>query len=193
MEQAAPADTIAGMIQVFRRPTLLAALLLGALLWPAGGCSFDRNWRRLTRTPTQDGGLSGQWVGTWKSEHSNHSGQLRAIITPVDDATYRANFDATYLGILRFGYSMNLAAQEEGDVIRFQGEENLGWIAGGLYRYDGTTDGQTFDCTYQSKSDHGRFQMTRPAGKAKPVATAGASAAPKFFPVTACPLVGTIR
>ena len=52
-----------------------------------------------------------------------------------------------------------------GDVIRFNGQENLGWLAGGVYRYDGTTDGQAFDCTYQSKHDHGRFQMTRPQVK----------------------------
>ena len=156
------------MTRPLPRPTALAAtaLLLGGLLSISGGCSFDRKWNRLAAAPAEANYLSGRWAGTWKSERNNHSGKLRAIITPVDDVTYRADFDARYMGILRFGYSMNLAARRDGDVIRFQGEENLGWLAGGVYRYDGTTDGQAFDCTYESKHDHGRFEMTRPQVKA---------------------------
>lgn len=162
------------MIRTFQGPARLAAVLVGALLpLAAGGCSFDRNWKRLAAQPTTTttaapgNELSGRWEGTWKSERNSHAGKLRAIITPVDDTTYRADFDATYLGILRFGYALNLAAQRDGDIIRFQGQENLGWLAGGLYRYDGAADGRTFDCAYQSKSDHGRFRMTRPAPSAR--------------------------
>ena len=162
-----------------RRPSRPAVLLaLGVLLLSAaGGCSFDRRWKHLRAQAAADetaavaaaaaDPLAGRWEGTWRSERSNHAGKLRAIVTPVDEATYRADFHATYLGLLRFGYSMDLAAQREGGVTRFQGQENLGRLAGGLYQYDGTTDGQTFDCTYRSKSDHGRFRMTRPATRAR--------------------------
>lgn len=153
-------------------PTRLVALLWVAALLPlASGCAFDRNWKRLATATaaaaqpahaTEGDPLAGRWEGTWRSEANNHSGKLRAIVTPVDATTYRADFDATYLGILRFGYSMSLAAQPAGHLTRFQGAENLGWLAGGLYRYDGTTDGRSFDCAYQSKADHGRFTMTRP-------------------------------
>ena len=150
--------------------------MTGALLLPlAGGCAFDRKWKRFGEQPAevaQVNDLAGRWTGTWKSERTNHSGKLRAIITPVDDVTYRADFDATYMGILRFGYSMNLAAQPAdgttsagAGAIRFTGQENLGWLAGGLYRYEGTADGRSFDCAYQSKNDHGRFRMSRPAPK----------------------------
>jgi hypothetical protein len=161
------------MTRTIHRPANTAAivLLLITLLPLAGGCAFDRNWKRLSAaarqeteatTTTDPDKLAGRWEGTWQSERSNHSGKLRAIITPVNETTYRADFSATYLGLMRFGYSMNLAAQTEGDVIRFQGEEDLGWLAGGVYRYDGATDGQAFDCTYTSKGDDGTFRMTRP-------------------------------
>ena len=158
------------MIPTTRRPPLSAVLLLGALLPLAGGCAFDRQWNRMAAQaqPEDAGGLAGRWVGTWHSERSNHKGGLRAIVTPVNEITYRARFDATYLGVLRFGYSMNLTARPDdlgGGTTRFTGEENLGWLAGGLYRYEGVADGQTFDCAYRSKNDHGRFQMTRPAAK----------------------------
>jgi hypothetical protein len=163
---------------------LVAALLAGAA---AGGCAFDRNWKRLraadraaaaaastgTTAPSPDRAaadrLAGRWEGTWKSERNNHSGKLRAIITPLDDTSYRAAYDATYLGLLRFGYSMKLTVQpneagsSDASAVRFQGSEDLGWLAGGVYRYDGAADGQSFESTYQSKYDHGRFRMTRPA------------------------------
>lgn len=164
----------------------LGALLLPLLLAAASGCAFDRKWKHLSAAAAERADLAdasradplaGRWVGTWHSERNNHRGKLRAILTPARPgaavaaadaadaapAAYRADFDATYLGLLRFGYSMTLAARREGDVIHFHGEENLGRLAGGVYRYEGTADGRTFDCTYRSKSDHGKFQMTRPA------------------------------
>lgn len=168
------------MIRTFDRPARAGAavLLLAALLLLAGGCAFDRKWKRLAAaerggaapsasaspntTDARADKLAGRWEGTWHSERSNHSGKLRAIVTPVDAQTYRADFDATYMGLMRFGYSMKLTAQSEADQTRFQGAENLGWLAGGLYRYDGAADGQTFDCTYRSRNDHGTFRMTRP-------------------------------
>ena len=39
---------------------------------------------------------------------------------------------------------------------------NLGWLAGGVYHYEGRADATNFFSTYTSKYDHGTFQMTRP-------------------------------
>ena len=172
------------------RPTSGAARLTLAILLAlaGGGCAFDRDWKRLAAAVPSDQAvgvgvgaaeaavpdpLAGRWEGTWTSETTNHSGKLRAIVTPAGDDAYRARFDATYFGLMRFGYAMTLTATppedgggggggDAGSVTRFTGEENLGWLAGGVYRYDGTTDGHTFDCAYESKHDRGRFQMTRP-------------------------------
>lgn len=132
------------------------------------GCRFDRQWRQLTRaelagTSAATDALSGRWEGNWVSEPTKHTGKLRAIITPIDERTYEALFDASYLAILRFGYGMQLHADRKSHgVISFHGEENLGKLAGGLYRYQGTADGATFRCKYVADADHGYFEMTRP-------------------------------
>jgi hypothetical protein len=152
------------------RNVALATVLIALLT----GCSFDRKWRAAKRaeaafvpttlavTPPTDP-LAGRWQGKWVSKSNGHSGGLRAIITRVDDHTYRADFDASYMAILRFGYGMQLNAKRDPDgEIAFEGNENLGSLAGGEYQYNGTADGTTFDATYKSSADHGTFQMTRP-------------------------------
>ena len=157
---------------------LAAVVLLGSLLLPmACGCAFDREWRRLKRaqfaaansespTPaTQPAdALAGRWEGKWVSGKNKHTGDLRAIITPVNETTYRVEYDATFLAVLRFDHGMTLAAARQPDgTVSFEGEENLGAIAGGVYRYKGSADGRTFTSTYESKYDHGTFDMARPA------------------------------
>lgn len=151
-----------------------AALAVVALT--ATGCSFDRQWRDLKRAqavaddaqPTAGAAdpLAGRWEGKWVSERTGHSGRLRAIITPVDSTTYRVRYDAMYMGLLRFGYGMDLTASPgggKGGPITFAGEEDLGRLAGGVYRYKGTADGAKFHSLYESRDDNGYFEMTRPA------------------------------
>jgi hypothetical protein len=161
--------------------TAARAVIVGVVLAAtAGGCAFDRKWRALARAdfyarrdmnngrslpdPLPDRRLVGRWDGKWVSEASGHTGRLRAIITPVDATTYHVDYDAMFLGVLRFGYGMNLAvtADPAGGPVAFEGQEDLGALAGGVYRYHGTADGQTFRSTYESGNDHGRFEMTRP-------------------------------
>jgi hypothetical protein len=166
------------MARVMRRiPSVTICVLLVPLL---AGCAFDRKWRHLVRTaaaaaaaadhdaPHADP-LAGRWEGRWVSQPSGHSGKLRAIITRIPQTSgggesYRAEFAATFLGILRFDHGTNLTAlPAPSGVLSFEGQENLGALAGGIYRYHGTADGRTFDAAYESKNDHGRFQMKRPA------------------------------
>jgi hypothetical protein len=98
------------------------------------------------------------------SEQDGHSGRLRAIVTRADGDTYRIEYDGWFFGILRFTHGMNVTATHaaDGSTVRFEGHEDLGGLAGGVYRYDGTADGQQFKSTYQSSEDHGRFEMRRP-------------------------------
>ena len=142
---------------------LLAAPMLG-------GCAFDRNWRRMVReqaaaAPSAETGdaLAGRWEGKWVSEKSGHTGSLRAIITPVDETRYHVDFDAMFFAVLRAGYAVDLSAtQDAKGVTSFRGEKDLGGLAGGVYRYAGTADGQSFNATYESGADNGRFEMKRP-------------------------------
>jgi|SRR5688572_21848401 len=158
-----------------------AGLVIGLALMVAGtGCAFDRKWRAMKRAELVDNaptapaadGLAGRWQGRWVSDANGHSGGLRAIITPVPQTLtagrhYLAEFDASYMGLLRFGYGMTLVAKANqaatGGPVSFHGEEDLGHMAGGVYRYNGNADGTTFNATYESKDDRGRFEMTRPS------------------------------
>ena len=148
------------------RNRLLPILLMTTLL--AGGCSsaFQREWKRSavadSGSRAAEDHLSGRWKGSWKSDKSGHSGGLRCIVTPTGDDTYRARFDATYALLLRFGYTMEMTADAREDVTYVAGEQDLGKRYGGVYEYDGESDGRTFRINYRTKSDYGHFALKRP-------------------------------
>jgi hypothetical protein len=150
---------------------------IALLACAAGGCSFDRRWRQIsheawatssavaTTAPASADPLAGRWDGKWVSERDGHSGHLRAIVDRVDGGdTYHIEYDGWFFGILRFTHGMNVTATRaaEGTTVHFEGQEDLGALAGGIYRYDGAADGREFKSTYQSNADHGRFEMHRP-------------------------------
>ncbi len=64
--------------------------------------------------------------------------------------------------MFRFSYAVPLQFEQRDGVWQFTGEENLGKMAGGVYRYEGHVSPTNFFSTYQSKYDHGTFQMRRP-------------------------------
>lgn len=143
--------------------TRLAAVAVVCWLPWAGGCStFNRDWDALTAEPVPTDDMTGRWQGTWTSDANGHTGTLRCIMTKLADAQYRARFFATYADVLTFGYTVDLAASDEGGKKHFEGEADLGWLAGGMYKYQGTADATTFNFAYESKDDHGVFQMKRP-------------------------------
>ena len=111
--------------------------------------------------------LAAQWEGTWSSDADGHHGKLRCRLTPLGPDRYRARYKATYWKLLRFSYAVTLRGQATNGVFRFQGEANLGWWAGGVYRYAGQITATNLLSTYRSKYDHGTFQL-RPAGENAP-------------------------
>ncbi|HVV72006.1 MAG TPA: hypothetical protein VHI52_10985 [Verrucomicrobiae bacterium] len=92
---------------------------------------------------------------------SGHTDQLRCIIGKGQDGTYRARFKATYRKVLSFSYTVPLKVEQAGPGYQFRGEADLGWLAGGLYRYAGSADSSNFNSTYSCKYDHGTFQMKK--------------------------------
>jgi len=109
--------------------------------------------------------MAGRWEGTWLSDRNGHNDQLRAVIATGSNGVYSTRFHAKYkIGIFRFsfGYTVPLQVERTNDTYRFQSEADLGWLAGGVYRYEGSATGTNFFSTYRSKYDHGTFQMTRP-------------------------------
>ena len=155
----------AGFPAVLRQSWLVLFCLLAAFL--ITGCSsFDRAWKKSATIPPGTNSLVGRWEGTWRSDVNGHNDQLRCLMTPLTNGFFSARFHAKYRkGILRFtfGYTAPLKVREQEGVFQFEGESNLGWYAGGVYRYLGTATGTNFFSTYDSKYDRGVFRMTRPA------------------------------
>jgi hypothetical protein len=136
-----------------------AATLLALTL--CGCSSFNREWRR-TSLPPLPNSVEGRWEGRWLSEVNGHNGTLRCIMTRVNDSEYRARFRATYARAFKFSYTVNLEMQPHFDGWEFNGEANLGKLAGGVYYYEGRVSPTNFFSTYRSKYDHGTFELRRP-------------------------------
>jgi hypothetical protein len=147
-------------------PIALAVLLAAALF--AGGCSsgFQREWKSSAVSGATDGQrddhVTGRWKGSWKSDKSGHSGGLRCVARKTGDDSYRCHFDATYALLLRFGYMMDMTADVREDVTYVAGEQDLGKSYGGLYEYEGESDGKTFRLNYKTNNDYGHFTLKRP-------------------------------
>jgi len=148
---------------LFMKPTRLLAPALGLLALLAGGCaSFYKDWDRARASQKRSIDVEGLWQGTWRSEASGHHDLLQCIITRRDTEIYDARFHAKYHTVFTFNYTVPLTVQTTNGVSRFQGAANLGWLAGGMYHYDGSASATNFTSTYTSKYDHGVFEMTRP-------------------------------
>jgi hypothetical protein len=78
------------------------------------------------------------------------------------DEVYRARFRATYVGILHFSYAVPLTMRKHDGGWEFNGEANLGRLAGGNYYYEGRAAVTNLHSTYRSKYDHGTFELQRP-------------------------------
>ena len=138
---------------------LLAILLTLSL---TGCCSFERDWRQSLNYAYPEHELAGCWEGTWQSDWNQHHGGLRAIITKESESTYRAKFKATYLVVVPFEFEMPLLVAEDGQIYTFEGEADLGLLAGGLYTYKGSAAASEFASSYcGGNGDHGTFTMTK--------------------------------
>jgi hypothetical protein len=134
-----------------------------------GGCAYESRWNAAGKEPVPADQITGRWEGTWKSDANGHSGGLRCIVTRAEDGNYLADFKATYGWVFTFGYQMKMNVKAADgttrhSVVYFTGEEDLGWLAGGKYQYDGRAGPTEFFCNYKSKDDRGTFQLVRPGG-----------------------------
>jgi len=139
---------------------------LVAVFWFAGCSTFERDWQATGQVRVgTNSTITGRWQGTWRSEVNGHNDQLRCLMTPLTNGLHSARFHAKYKkGIFRFSfsYSVPLQVRRTNDAFQFEGEADLGWLAGGIYRCEGSATVTNFFSTYRSKYDHGTFQMTRP-------------------------------
>jgi hypothetical protein len=82
-------------------------------------------------------------------------------MTPQEDAIYAARYRASYMRILRFEYTVPMRVKGRDGEYVFNGDADLGEMAGGLYTYTGSISGKTFRAKYNSKRDWGIFEMER--------------------------------
>ncbi len=140
---------------------ILGVFLLSSL----SGCStFDRDWAKAPE-PANPLDIQGRWQGTWQSNVGEHNGNLRCIITAATPSAVHVRYAATYGGIFHFEYEMDMTCQRRGQWVHFEGQADLGGLAGGIYHYAGDANASDYFATYRSDSDHGRFTMKRPGGR----------------------------
>ena len=114
---------------------------------------FNRAWRN-SGDPQE---FPRFWEGQWRSETNGHHGSLRCVLTVIKNGRIEAFFRAKYSRFLRACYRVELAASETADKIRVSGSADLGSLAGGVYRYEGTIAGDQFVCRYDCSYDNGQF------------------------------------
>ena len=153
------------MLRDMRRASGHLVLLVGLLFW-SGCSSFDRDFEKATSALHPAETIAGAWEGRWQSDNGHGCGELLCILTPRADGEYEARFKATYWGILKASYTVTLrGAGHDGKTLLLAGEEDLGWLAGGKYKYQGRVTPSDFTCSYESKYDHGMFTLTRPGAR----------------------------
>jgi hypothetical protein len=141
----------------------LAHFLVPALALLLCGCSsFNRDWRHAPAQTQNNGSIEGRWQGQWISEVNGHHGNLRCLMARKSDSVCQARFRATYGHALHFTYTVALETQPHEIGWEFNGEANLGKLAGGIYYYEGRATPTNLVSTYKSKYDHGRFELARP-------------------------------
>jgi hypothetical protein len=140
------------------------ALAIAILLVGATGCShFNRDWGRAGVTLQAAGSVEGRWEGMWESDVDHHHGKLRCLLTEETNSTYKAQFRATFGGILKYHYTAHFEMQPHATLgWEFNGEANLGRLAGGSYYYEGRATRTNMISIYRSKYDHGTFHLHRP-------------------------------
>lgn len=140
-------------------------MVIGALVTPLSGCSsFHRDFKALDTTADATDDILGRWEGTWISDQNGHHGILRCIVEPHPEKSgrYLARFRATFARFMSFQYHLEMTTERRKDVVHFKSKADLGWLAGGVYKYEGQATATEWRSTYRSKKDHGRFEMNRP-------------------------------
>jgi hypothetical protein len=137
--------------------------MLLALAVVVSSCSggFGQRWREAAKSSNASG-IEGRWDGTWRSESNGHTGRLRCIVSPTQQANvYKFHYGGTFAKVIGFQYTVDHAVQRLGRTWTMEGKSDLGSM-GGLFSYEATVQDGVFRATYRSKEDRGGFDMKRP-------------------------------
>lgn len=141
-------------------------VLIGAIVVTARmagiGCAGRHSAPLAQPTTTRTSDLlAGDWRGTWASSERDMGGAMTCQVRKLESDVYEATFDATFFKYWNNHSVIKLRVTKSAGEWKFSGQEDLGLLKGGVYKYSGRCDGKDFVCTYDSKHDQGIFTMTR--------------------------------
>lgn len=145
--------------------SIFALVVLGMV---SGCASFDSLYdKAIAQGAPPAGSVEGAWDGTWQSQAGHGNDRLRAIVTKTGADTYHVWFRAHFWGIFQASQEVDLKASSAAGAaeIKGAGEQDLGWLYGGVYQYEATISPVKMDATYKSKFDHGEFHLGRVGSK----------------------------
>jgi hypothetical protein len=138
-------------------------MALGLILSGAGCSSFNRDWKAAAAGSPD--GITGAWVGSWKSDRNGHTGELRAVLTQRTASVYEARFRATFWKIFSGGYTVHLTAFPHDGAHSVSGTADLGnflfWPLGD-YFCSGKATLESVSARYTNRYDFGVFELKRP-------------------------------
>jgi len=105
--------------------------------------------------------IEGRWIGKWLCEQTGDSGKIRCHLMEREEGLYQARFDGNYWGFIPFWFTIQMDITEQDGVYHAQAEEDLGWLGGGSYAYEGTISKTDFQISYTSKRHKGTFVLER--------------------------------
>lgn len=142
------------------RPNILRLLahMLAAVF--NSRAAFHQEWQR-DQEQSVSHPAAGKWSGEWVSAKSGHRGELRCVLSPQGSDGYRAHFYATFSRFFSVGYVTEFAATASKESVQLEAEEDLGRLAGGIYRCKGTVHQDKLLCEYSCKYDQGTFRLDR--------------------------------
>lgn len=103
--------------------------------------------------------LAGRWSGYWQSDANGHRGPLRAVVTPSPSG-YDVRFSGRFAKVVPFVYRQHL------DVVGVSGDATLLSATRriplfGTFTTDAAVTPGSFDATFRSGKDSGRFVLSR--------------------------------
>ncbi|MCE9566773.1 MAG: hypothetical protein K8U57_32610 [Planctomycetes bacterium] len=111
-------------------------------------------------TQAQQSPLAGRWDGYWISDKNGHTGPLHGRFRQIDSNTYRVAFHGRFAKIIPFWYTTKLHVEGAGDgVVLLGASQNLPLL--GEYRTTATATDTSFNATFTSRKDSGRFVLNR--------------------------------
>lgn len=104
--------------------------------------------------------LTGSWSGYWLSDTNGHTGPLRAKFTRVGPDQYRVVYSGRFAKVIPFRYVAKMDVVGTcSDAVVLTAEKPLGPF--GTFRTTAVGTGTTFDATFNSRRDNGKFVLRR--------------------------------